>query len=82
MNENELWNQLMAKAGQDAEYQQALQRLKEVEAAYLALLETLSCSQRETLERYITACEEMDEALVFVAYQFGLQTQGAPKAAH
>ena len=72
MNNNELWERLMLEAEQNTEYQQALQELKNVEEDYTALLESLSAQQREVLERYISACEEMDEALVFAAYQIGL----------
>ncbi|MBE6957789.1 MAG: hypothetical protein E7447_01370 [Ruminococcaceae bacterium] len=72
MDREELWRRLMLSAEQNVEYQKALQELKTVEEDYTALLESLSAEQREVLERYISACEEMDEALVFAAYQIGL----------
>ena len=72
MDREELWRRLMLSAEQNVEYQKALQELKTVEEDYTTLLESLSAEQREVLERYISACEEMDEALVFAAYQIGL----------
>ena len=72
MNRDELWQRLLLWAEQNTKYQQALQSAKAVEEDYLALLETLSEERRAALERYIAACEEMDEALVFLAYQIGL----------
>ena len=72
MNRDKLWQMLVSWAEQNAEYQQALQRVKAVEADYLALLETLSGEQREVLDRYIAACEEMDEVMLLGAYQIGL----------
>ena len=55
----------------DPDYQQALRKLEKVEPDYLALLETLTPEQRDVLERYIAACEEVDDALLFLAYEDG-----------
>ena len=71
MNKDELWYYLVPMMEQDTDYQQALQRLKEIEPEYLALLETLSPQQRDVLERYIAACETVDDSLLFLAYQIG-----------
>ena len=73
MNKDELWQILLANAEYNSEYQQAFQSLQRVEKEYMAFLETLPADQKELLERYIAACEEMDEALVLAAYQLGLQ---------
>ena len=72
MDRAELWCRLLSDAKQNAEYQQGLQKLNCVEQDYTALLKTLTPQQREIAERYIAACEEMDEALVFRAYQLGV----------
>ena len=71
MAKDELWVHLVLRMEQDPDYQQALQRLKEAEPAYLALLETLTLENREVLERYIAATEALDDPLIFLAYQIG-----------
>ena len=71
MDRDELWRYLVPMMEQDPDYQQALQRLKEIEQGYLALLETLSPQQRDVLERYIAACEAADDPLLYLAYQIG-----------
>ncbi|MBE6941147.1 MAG: hypothetical protein E7455_02520 [Ruminococcaceae bacterium] len=71
MNKDELWVHLVMKMEQDPDYQQALQRLKEAEPAYLALLETMTPENQEILNRYIAAAEALDDPLIFLAYQIG-----------
>ena len=71
MDRDELWRKLVLLMEQDPDYQQALQRLKEVELDYLVLLETMAPEKREILERYIAACEAMDDPLIYLAYQIG-----------
>ena len=71
MDREELWRKLVLVAEHSADYQQALQQLKEIEADYSALLETLAPEKQEVLERYIAACEAMDDALVLLAYRLG-----------
>ena len=71
MDKNELWNYLIPMMEQDPDYQQALQKMKEIEPKYLALLETMTAENQEILEQYIAACEDMDDPLIFLAYQIG-----------
>ena len=71
MNRDELRNRLVLMAERDAEYQRALQDLQAAEPAYLALLETLEPEKREILERYITACEMLDDSMLVLAYHIG-----------
>ena len=71
MEKDELLCYLVPMMDADPDYQQALQKLEEVEPEYLALLETLTPEQRDVLERYIAACEEVDDALLFLAYEDG-----------
>ena len=71
MHRDELWSRMVIMMKQDADYQQALRQAKKAEPDYLALLETMAPEKREVLERYIAACEAMDDALVFLAYQLG-----------
>lgn len=72
MNKDELWQYLVPMMERDPEYQEALQRIKDAEPDYLALLETLSSESREVLERYIAACEAADDLLLHLAYQIGM----------
>ena len=71
MGRDELWGRLVLMMEQDPDYQQTLQRLQAAEVDYLALLETLTQENREVLERYIAACEAMDDPLIYLAYQIG-----------
>ena len=71
MNKDELWYYLVPMMEQDPDYQQALQKFKDVEPDYLALLETMTPENQEILERYIAACEALDNPLIFLAYQIG-----------
>ena len=71
MEQEELLSVLMIMAEKDTNYQQALLQLKKVETEYTAFLETLTPEKQAVLERYIAACEAMDDALVFLAYRLG-----------
>ena len=71
MERDELWCYLVPMMEQDADYQQALQRLKDVESDYLLLLETMTPKNREVLERYIAATEALEDPLIYLAYQIG-----------
>lgn len=72
MDREELLCRLVPNMERDADYQQALQRVKSTETEYLAVLETLSPEKQEVLQRYIAACEAMDDPLIYLAYQIGL----------
>ena len=66
------WTQELAiRAAQDEHYQNCLQEVQELEEMYLRLREMLSIPQRELLDRYISACEELDHIMVQLAYQLG-----------
>ena len=71
MDREELWHRLVPLMEQDEDYQQALQQLKAAEADYLTLSETLTPENREILERYIGACEAMEDPLVYLAFVLG-----------
>ena len=73
MGKDDLLYYLVPMMDVDPDYQQALQELQKVEPEYRALLETLNPEQRDVLERYIAACEELDDALLFLAYEEGRQ---------
>ena len=50
----------------DTVYQQLLNECAEAEVDYLALLETLTAEQRNVVERYLTACEELDHRKLYL----------------
>ena len=52
-------------------YQQWLQKAKDLEPGYEQIRGNLSEEQREILDRYIMACEEMDHIRQILAYQLG-----------
>lgn len=71
MDTTTLWKKLTHMMAEDAQYQQALKTVQAAEPAYLAVVEKLSAPDRETVERYIAACEALDDPLIYLAYQIG-----------
>ena len=70
------WNdyaneQIIELARRDEDYQQLLRQCKELSPAYLEILHSLSDEQQQTLEKYISCCEEMEYRLAQLAYLFG-----------
>lgn len=55
----------------DGWYQECLEDLKRRTPAYEEVLRSLTESQREALEAYIAACEELEHALLPIAYHLG-----------
>ena len=62
---------LSAIAAEDERYQNCLKEVWELEERFLRLRDMLSAPQRELLDRYIAACEELDHTTVCLAYQMG-----------
>ena len=58
---------LMKLAKEDPHYQACLEEVKRWEPAYLALRDSLPEMQRRAVEGYISACEELDHALLALA---------------
>lgn len=59
--------ELMEFAKNKPEYQQCLEEVRRLEPLYLALRDSLPEMQRRVLEDYISACEELDHALLLLA---------------
>ena len=59
MNEQQE-KQLNALAQADAWYQQLLGQCEEAEERYQQIMETLSAEDKESVERYIALCEELE----------------------
>ena len=54
-------------AKEDPHYQACLEEVKRLEPVYLALRDSLPEMQKKVMEEYISACEELDHALVALA---------------
>ena len=67
MIEKENYENLLLRAKEDSYYQSCLEEVKRWEAAYLALRNSLPQMQRMAVEGYISACEELDHALLQLA---------------
>lgn len=52
-------------------YQRCLEKAKKLEPVYEQIRENLTEEQREFLDQYIMACEEMDHIRQMLAYQLG-----------
>ena len=67
--EKQCWYEvLLEQAKNDPHYQTCLEEVKRWECAYLALRETLPEMQRRVMEGYLSACEELDHALLMLAF--------------
>ena len=58
---------LMARANCSSVYQEKLEEVKRLEPAFLALRDSLPEEQRQILESYLSACEELDHELLCTA---------------
>jgi hypothetical protein len=52
---------------EDPYYQACLEEVKRLEPVYLTLRDALPEMQKKVMEEYISACEELDHALVALA---------------
>ena len=60
---------LMELAKKDPHYQACLEEVMRLEPIYFALRDSLPKIQRKVMEEYISACEELDHALLLLAMQ-------------
>ena len=67
MREENVYGDLLEQAKEDSYYQACLEEVKRWEPAYLALRDTLPEMQRRVVEEYVSACEELDHALLVLA---------------
>lgn len=61
------YDELMDRAKYSSHYQTCLAEVKRLEPAFLALRDSLPEDQRQVLEAYLSACEEMDHALLDIS---------------
>ena len=55
----------------DPEYQELLSRQAETEQAFLRILKKLDAQDRQTVEQYISLCEELEYQRTVTAYKCG-----------
>ena len=67
MKETNWMEKLMETARCNPRYQEKLDTAKNLEADFLALRDSLQEPQRQTLEAYLSACEELDHELLCTA---------------
>lgn len=71
MDEQNWMDALERMCGEDTWYQHWLTKAKELEPAYEQLREKLAEEDRQLLDRYLMACEEMDNTRQRLAYKLG-----------
>ena len=71
MDYEKVWDELIAAAKVDADYQQALNEMRKLEVSYQDICDSLSPEQKSVLEDYITACEELGDCMTWIAYRLG-----------
>ena len=67
MIEKEWYIELIEKAKHDPYYQECLAEVKALEPMFLAVRFELPEMQQRALDAYISACEELDHALLMLA---------------
>lgn len=68
---------LMERAAADPWYQECLSDLHAKEPAFLAIRNALPEAQREVLDAYIAACEELDFSVLQIACSSGGESAAA-----
>ena len=68
MQKEEFVQVLQTRAIADPYYNTLLAKVRALEPEFLAVRDTLSREQQETLDRYISACEELEYSLCLIAY--------------
>ena len=69
MEENKWLKELTEKAKNDPYFLQCLEEVRALEPLFLKIRSTLPELQQKTLDAYISACEELDHALLILAYK-------------
>ena len=74
MDYDKMWRELNRRKMLDPEYQECLERVNALEPEYLRIRDALTPEDRETLEDYIAACEELGDLMTVLAY--GMRAEG------
>ena len=67
MNKNTWFKELTENAKYDPYYQQCLTEVRALEPLFLQIRGSLPEGQQKTLDAYISACEELDYALLMLS---------------
>ena len=68
----EWMDELTRLAKDDPWYQECLADVRRKETAFVKLRDALPQAQQQELDAYIAACEELEHALLPIAYRIGL----------
>ena len=71
MDYEKLWDDLVAAAKTDTDYQQALKKVENLETVYLSVCSRLSSEEKAVIEDYIAACEALGDCMMLIAYRLG-----------
>lgn len=71
MDYKKLWDDLVAAAKTDTDYQQALKKVENLETVYLSVCSRLSSEEKAVIEDYIAACEALGDFMTLLAYRLG-----------
>ena len=71
MDYEKIWDDLVAAAKTDGNYQQALKEVENLESHYLEVCGRLSSEEKAVIEDYIAACEALGDAMMLIAYRLG-----------
>ncbi|MBQ6718878.1 MAG: hypothetical protein IJN20_00810 [Oscillospiraceae bacterium] len=69
MEDTQWVKELTEKAKHDPYYQECLMEVRALEPMFLNIRSTLPELKQKTLDAYISACEELDHALLVLAIQ-------------
>ena len=67
----EWMEELVQKAKWDVYYQQMLEKTKGKEAKFLKVRNSLPAEYQQSIDDYISCCEELDHILTWIAYNLG-----------
>ena len=71
MNYENLWEEVIKSAMKDPEFQWHQNMVQSAEEVYLEVCKSLSRDQKQAIEDYIAACEDLDDYLTVLAYDLG-----------
>lgn len=73
MHDDTWQEELLRREKEDPWRRECLARVIERTAAYEQAIQALTREQRQAVEDYIAACEELEHASVFLAYGLGVE---------
>ncbi len=71
MDNIDIWDQLFATLRDNKDYIESVEAIRDLEPNYLAVLESLTDTQKELIEAYISACDMQSDSMILHAYRLG-----------